>query len=367
MYLSEQLHQLALSLLPGVGNYLIRQLISHCGSAEAVFQEKRGKLLKIPGVGPQVAKEITGKKVFSDAEKELLLIGKSGAKIIFYTSESYPERLKGIADAPALLYFKGNINLNSKKILSIVGTRNATPYGKKIIEKLIEELTIYPDLIVVSGLAYGIDISAHKASLLQNIPTLGVMASGIDIIYPSLHKETVQKMINNGGIITEYRLGTKPDAPRFPARNRIIAGLCDAIVVVEAAEKGGALITAEIGNSYNKEIFAVPGQIGDIYSEGCHKLIRDHKANIYTNFRDIEYLMGWSQNVIQEKIIIKDYSFLEKEGQQIVEELKNKEGIHLDDLSWKTKLPLTKLATLLLNLEFEGIVKSLPGKKYKLL
>jgi DNA processing protein len=258
------------------------------------------------------------------------------------------------------------VDLNATKIIGIVGTRKATDYGKEAVEKILSEL-IPHNTLIVSGLAYGIDICAHKTALNNNQPTIGVMASGMDIIYPAVHKEIANRMIDNGGLITEYPFGSKPDAPHFPARNRIIAGLCDAVIVAEAADSGGALITAEIANSYNREVFAVPGNLGNKYSEGCNKLIRSHKAHILLNVKDLEYNLNWSTDEnVKPKPAPMDLSSFDEEEQEVLTLMKEKEGILIDDLSWKSQIPVSKLASILLNLEFQGVIKSLPGKKFKL-
>lgn len=361
------LYEVAIGMLPKVGAHLTRQLISYSGSAEQVFKQSKGKLLKIPGIGETLANNIINQSILSKAEKEIALAEKNNVTILFYTHKNFPERLKHIPDAPTLLYYKGNADLNAKKTISIVGTRQATSYGKEFVERLLHDLSRH-QLVVISGLAYGIDITAHKAALTSNLPTIGVMASGIDIIYPSAHKETAGKMLSNGGLLTEYPFQTKPDAPRFPARNRIIAGLSDAIIVIEAASKGGALITAEIGNSYNKEVFALPGNIGNKYSEGCNLLIRNHKAHILTKAEDIEYIMNWAVASESETSSASELCLnnLNPEEQQLVILLKSGEGIQIDELSWKSQIPVSKLASILLNLEFQGIVKAMPGKKFKL-
>jgi DNA processing protein len=268
-----------------------------------------------------------------------------------------------------LLYFKGNANLNHPKTIGIVGTRQATSYGKEMVEKLIAELVPHSPF-VISGLAYGIDIQAHKQSLKYNLPTLGILGSGIDVIYPAAHKETAKKMLEHGGLLTENHFGAKPDAHNFPARNRIIAGMCDALVVVEAAEKGGALITAEIANSYNKDVFAFPGSIGQTYSDGCNKLIKINKANLLTSVKDIEYIMNWSvENPASKKETLSslDMSQFEPDEQKVIALLQEKKApMMIDELSWKSSISPSLLASLLLNLEFKNIVRSLPGKQFKL-
>jgi DNA processing protein len=369
-----KVYEVALGMLPGIGGYLSKNLVSYCGSAKKVFDTPKGKLLKIPGIGENLASVIiSNKKAIEEAEKQVELTNRLGIKIFYYTDAEYPSRLKQIHDAPTLLYYKGTDCLNSRKIIGIVGTRQASQYGKEMVEKIVDGLKKHNPLIL-SGLAYGVDITAHKAALTCNLPTVGAMASGIDIIYPAAHKETAAKMTLNGGLITEYPLGSKPEPTRFPARNRIIAGLCDALIVVEAAEKGGALITAEMANEYSREVFAVPGNIGNKFSEGCNKLIQKHKAHIFTGNSFFEYIMNWTEDEIsdasekpkQTSTPIPDFSGLASDEKTVVNLLSEKEGVHIDELSWKTGIPASRLASILLNLEFSGIVKGLPGKKFKL-
>ena len=290
---SERLSFLALHLVPGIGDYLIKQLVSYCGSAENVFKTPKGKLLKIPGIGGVTAEAIKTENTLHEAEKEFKKAEKEDVEILFYTDKKFPSRLKAIDDSPSLLYVKGNTNLNQAKIVAIVGTRQATAYGKEMVDRIVEGLVPHQALIV-SGLAYGIDVQAHKQALKHNLSTVGILGSGMDVIYPAAHKDIARKMLDYGGLITENRFGTQPDAHNFPARNRIIAGLCDALIIVEAAAKGGALITAEIANSYNKDVFAVPGNIGQTYSEGCNKLIKINKAHLLASTKDLEYIMNWS-------------------------------------------------------------------------
>lgn len=295
---AERISFLALHLVPGVGDFLIKQLVSYCGSAEEVFKQSKGKLLKIPGIGDITADAIHQGKLRHKAEREFEKAARENTEILFFTDKAFPVRLRNIDDAPSMLYVKGNINLNQQKTVAIVGTRQATAYGKDQVERLVESLVPH-QVLIVSGLAYGIDIHAHKLALQHGLQTVGVLGSGLDVIYPAAHLETARKMVNQGGLITENPFGTQPDAHNFPARNRIIAGLCDALIVVEAAQKGGALITAEIANSYNKDVFAVPGNLGHTFSEGCNKLIKIHKANLFTSVKDLEYIMNWK--VAEEK------------------------------------------------------------------
>ncbi len=361
----ERISFLSLHFIPGVGDFLVKQLVSYCGSAEQVFKTPKGKLLKIPGVGEVSAQAIMHGKSFHEAERELKKAEKEEAEILFFTDKKYPQRLKSIEDSPSLLYYKGNQNLNPTKTVGIVGTRQATQYGKEMVEKICRDLIPHQPL-VVSGLAYGIDIHAHKFALQSGLATIGVMGSGLDVIYPAAHKETARKMVNHGGLLTENHFGTKPDAHNFPARNRIIAGLCDALIVVEAAEKGGALITADIANSYNKDVFAVPGNVGSQYSEGCNKLIKTNRANLFNSVKDLEYIMSWSSEGATQSPII-DLSSFEPEEQLVMQILKAGKGpMMVDELSIRSSLHPSKLASLLLSLEFKDVVKSLPGKMFAL-
>jgi DNA processing protein len=359
---------LALQFIPGIGDYLIRQLVNYSGSAEKVFQTPKGKLLRIPGVGEVTADAIKKGKTFAAAEKELKKAEKENVQLIFFNDKNYPTRLKQVNDAPSLIYTKGNIDFENPKTIGIVGTRKATQYGRERVEELIKDLIDHQPLIV-SGLAYGIDIHAHKHAVKNNLPTIGVMGSGMDNIYPASHKEIARHMMENGGLVTEHRFGTKPDAHNFPARNRIVAALSDAVIIVEAAEKGGALITAEIANSYNKDVFAFPGNIGQSHSEGCNNLIKSNRAHLITGIKDLEYITGWALGkapVKKETVSLESFEPVE----QIVLKtlLENpKKQLMIDELSWKANVPISQLASILLSLEFKGAVSSHPGKIYKAL
>ena len=306
----------------------------------------------------------------AEAENQLRLCQKHDIQVLFYTEKNYPDRLKPIADAPALLFYKGTARLNAGKIVSVVGTRSASPYGKAVTEELIESLQKYPDMLIVSGLAYGIDITAHKAALKNNLPTVGVMATGLDTVYPAPHKAIATQMLEEGGgLLTEYKWGNKTDPSFFPARNRIIAGLADAVIVVEAAKTGGALITAEIANSYNKDVFAVPGNLKSKFSEGCNHLIKIHKASLFTSVKDLEYLMNWDLPGEFAKPAPKQLSIPEnfsENEQKVLKILQQHKEMQLDELSWQSQVSLNQLASVLLNLELSGYVKALPGKKFSL-
>jgi DNA processing protein len=361
-----RLSLLALHFVPGIGDYIIRQLVSYCGSAEKVFKTSKGRLLKIPGIGDVTADVILKGNPFKLAEYAAEMAARESVNLVFFTDRNYPSRLKQVNDSPSLLYTKGNIDFENSKTVGIVGTRRSTDYGKNCVEELVAGLVGHGALII-SGLAYGIDILAHKYAVKNNLPTIGVMGSGIDMIYPASHKDTVEKMIKSGGIITENPFGTKPDAHNFPARNRIIAGLSDALIVVEAAEKGGALITADIANSYNKDVFAYPGNVGRSYSEGCNNLIKSNKATLITSIKDLEYTMNWTvgKETRQEKRG-NALSAYEPDEQTILTILMENNGkLTIDELSWRSSISVSHLAAILLGLEFKGIISSLPGKVYK--
>ena len=370
----EKISNVALGMVQGIGSMLTRQLISYCGASSEVFKQNKARLLKVPGIGSALADLIISSKnkVLADAERELNLAEKTGASLLFYTDAEYPDRLKTIADAPALLYYHGKTPLNTTKIVSIVGTRRATEYGRKMTEEIVQGLVKH-NCLIVSGLAYGIDIVAHRAALKFGLPTVGVMASGLDIIYPAEHQQTAAAMREQGGLLTENRFGCAPDAPRFPARNRIIAGMADAVIVVEAAETGGALITAELANSYNKDVFAVPGNVHQKSSEGCNKLIFKNKASLITSVADLEYMMNWADDdknvppkTKNKKQSPPDFTAYSPDEAAVLVLLHDTPEMHIDEISWKSQVPINKLAALLLELEFKGMIKALPGKKFAL-
>ncbi|MDD3876483.1 MAG: DNA-processing protein DprA [Bacteroidales bacterium] len=356
---------IGLGLIMGIGDVRAKKLIAYCGSAEAVFKEKKSHLLKIPGIGDILSKEILSQNVLKRAEEELTFIKKNEIKTLYYLDNDYPHRLKHCDDGPILLYYKGNAELNSPKVISIVGTRSATEYGKTMCRLLIEGLASY-NVLVVSGLAYGIDTAAHKAALDNNLFTVGVLGHGLDTIYPAANRTLAVKMLNQGGLLTEYLSGTIPDKENFPKRNRIIAGMSDAVVVVEAAHRGGALITAEIGLSYNRDVMAVPGLVTSNYSKGCNRLIKQNKAALVESADDIIYTLGW-ENLKKTKPTQKAlFQELSKEESVIVNILKEQTSTFIDEITFKSMLPVSRVATILLELEFKGMVNTLPGKRYTL-
>jgi DNA processing protein len=366
----EKVYQIALGLIPGIGAKTTKQLISYIGSAEKIFTTPKGKLLKVPEIGEKTAKTIVEANkdaFFKQAESQIEKAKKNNTKIWFYTDKEYPSRLKLMPDAPTLLFSKGNADYENTKVLAIVGTRSATEYGKDIVKNLIKELAPFNPLIV-SGLAYGIDAFAHKEALANNLQTVGVLGNGINKIYPALHKPLVEKMLEHeGAILTEYHFDVEAQPPHFPERNRIVAGLCDGIIVVEAAEKGGALITAELANSYDREVMAFPGDINKKYSEGCNNLIKYHKAAIITSALDVVKQLNWDIEVKNSKQKLVRNSIPEHltENERIIYvQLLEDKAIHIDELSWKTQIDMSQLSSILLSLEFQGLVKAMPGKKF---
>ncbi|MCL6258772.1 DNA-processing protein DprA [Aquiflexum sp. TKW24L] len=362
--------ELSLNLIPKIGPSLYRNILAYTGSAKEFFDMPAGKISKIPRVNKKFAEIRKDKdQYFREASDIISNCRKKGINILTFSDPKFPSRLKVMDDCPMVLYTKGEINLNPNRSLAIVGTRNVTEYGKNITKKIIEDIVPY-HATIVSGLAYGVDIEAHKTSLANNLPTIGILGSSVDQIYPALHKNTADQMIESGGgLVSEYPPGTVMHPSNFPRRNRIISGLSDAVIVVEAAQKGGALITAEIAFSYNKEVFAVPGNLLSTYSEGCNNLIRSMKATIYTGPKDLEEALSWSKENLSSsntKTKMLDLSKYNDEEKDILNLLMEKKELEIDQIAILLNVSISSLASNLLNLEFEGLIKSLPGKKYKL-
>lgn len=358
-------YKVAVTFLSGIGAINAKKLIAYCGGAEAVFKESKKALYKIPGLGEKLVNAIKNSDAIKQAEEEIRFMEENDIEAFYFLDKDYPRRLIHCEDSPVILYTKGKVDFNREKVISIIGTRKATINGKAFTEKLIEELTPHKPLII-SGLAYGIDIAAHKAALNNHLQTVGILAHGLDKIYPTAHHNVAQKMMQNGGIASDYRHGGPIFNKQFAERNRIVAGLSDVTVVVESAEKGGSLITAELANGYNRDVFAVPGRINDEHSMGCNKLIKANKAALIESVKDIEYIMGWQieENRPNQQTIL--FQELNEPETVIVNILK--EGPEIVDLiSTKAEFPMSKTTTTLLNLEFKGVVKSLPGKIYQLI
>jgi DNA processing protein len=363
-------YALALHFMRGIGPVLARALMSYCGGVKEIFKTKKSHLEKIPGFGKERASMIQAKGLFELADAEIEFMRKNNVVPLFYTDAEFPWRLKNCFDAPLMLFYKGTAGLNAEKMIGIVGTRYITDYGKITTTRLINDLS-HLNATIVSGLAHGIDVQAHRTCVQSGIPTIGVIGHGLDRMYPAENRHTAVKMLGNGGLLTEYPSGTKATRDNFPARNRIVAGLCDAIIIVESAEKGGALITAEFANEYNREVFAVPGRVTDLYSQGCHRLISQHKAVIYANPTQFSEQMGWSTSKeisrTNEINQLKLFSELNEEETKVVEVLRGNGKTEIDMIAEQAMLPVNKVSTLLLNLEFAGVLRSLPGKVYQLL
>lgn len=357
-------YQIGITLIPGIGDISGKKLIAYCGSPEAVFSESRAALKKIHGIGEATVNSIVNHSVFDRAEAEIRFIEQNEITPLFYTQPGYPARLLNCEDAPLMLYYKGNSDLNANRVVAIVGTRRATNYGRSCCEEIVDSLAD-KEVLLVSGLAYGIDSCAHRKAVDRSVETVGVLGHGLDRLYPALNRKLAENMLEKGGLLTEFRSGTKPDRENFPKRNRIVAGMSDAVVVVESDRKGGALITAELANSYNRDVFAVPGKVGDDTSRGCHFLIKTNRAALIESGNDIAYIMGWDNKPVQPKTQKQLFVQLSEPEKMIYEIIKEAGEIGIDQLVIKSKLSASKVAASLLNLEFEGIVQSLPGKLYK--
>ena len=360
-------HKIALGLIPRVGDISARKLVSHFGNVEAVFQESYRNLTRIPGIGSGLARYITDRSYLEAAEKEAEYVTKNNIRTFFYLDNDYPFRLRQCDDSPVVFFFRGNCDLNASKIISVVGTRSATTRGKEVCEKIIAGLADrHPDLIIVSGLAYGIDITAHKSALSNNLPTIGVLANGLKTIYPSIHRSTAQAILKNGGLLTDFLSDALPERNNFIKRNRIIAGLSDATVVVESGIKGGALITADIANSYNRDVFAVPGRPDDQWSAGCNSLIRSNKAALCESADDIEYFLNWEPEKSRLPVQRSLFSELDETEKKIYELITRDGELNIDAICRSLDLPVYKLSSLLLQMEFKGLVRCYPGNLYRI-
>lgn len=364
-YNEQLLYQIALTQLPGVGDIVGKKLVAYCGSAKAVFEEKREALEKISGMHTATIEALCHpKQILNRSEKEIRFVEDNAVQPIFYLDSDYPRRLLQCDDSPLMLYYKGNVNLNANRVVAIVGTRNVTEYGQENCRKLVEDL-VQDDVMIISGLAYGVDTLAHQESIKRGIPTLGVMGNGMQTVYPAANKALAEEMTSNGGVLTEFMSGTQPDKGNFPMRNRIIAGMADAVVVIESALKGGSLITADLANGYNRDVFAYPGRVMDIFSQGCNYLIRTNRAHLMENVDCLRYVMRWESNkpvVERQTSIFREFT---EEEQKIIDCFGANSIVSLDDIIVKSELPTTKIASLLLNLEFDGILMAMPGKRYQ--
>lgn len=365
---NDLLYQLALTLVPNIGPVQAKILLQHC-DAEEIFHAKKSYLEKIEGIGPIRAESITTFRDFSQAEEEIKFIEKYKIKALFLTDKDYPQRLLNCYDSPTLLYYKGEADLNASKIIAIIGTRSHTDYAKQVTEKIVKELA-EQNVTIISGLAFGVDAIAHKAALKNDLPTVGVLAHGLDQIYPYEHAGLAKDMIkHSGGLLTEFRSKTKPDKHNFPTRNRIVAGMSDATVVIETGIKGGSMITAELANGYNKDVFALPGKVSDTKSAGCNHLIKNNKAMLLTDGKEILEVMRWEERAksLKEKKRQREI-FIELTADEkiIIDILNKKETAGIDEINLKSGLSSSAVAAAILNLELQNVMVSLPGKLYRL-
>lgn len=356
---------LALQSIPNLGDSTAKKLIRHLGSAEAVLKSKKESLLKIDGIGALRIKELHDPIFLKRAEEELNFIGKNNITVHYYQDANYPEKLKHCIDGPILLFSKGNIKLKDKRIISIVGTRKITAHGQAFCEDFVAELAqLNP--VIISGFAYGVDIVAHKAAVKNNLQTIGCLAHGFNQIYPKIHSKYVAQIEENGGFFTDFWSSQDFDRNNFLKRNRIIAGLSEATVVIESAEKGGSLVTADIANSYNREVFAVPGRATDSQSRGCNNLIKSQNAHLLTSAADLIYILNWQLN--DAKKSVQKQLFVEMEPQeQIIYDYLKEGKQQLDMIALECKIPTFKAAGVLLDMELKGVVRPLPGKLFEVI
>ena len=361
----EIFYQLALCEVENLGVISVKRLIRHFGSAREVFHLSSRELMQVPGMNHIRATSIANFSDFDTVEKNLEFAEKQGHEIISFLDPNYPNRLTHCEDSPVVLFKKGNADLSAKRMVSVVGTRKVTPYGKDVTRELIESMLPY-NITVVSGLAYGVDIEAHKACIELGLPTIGVLGHGLDTIYPNSHTRHALKMVENGALLTEFGINTRPDKENFPQRNRIVAGMTDATIVVESGAKGGSIITANLANGYNRDVFAIPGRIHDPCSEGCNRLIKSNKAALLESAKDLEYIMGWTKKEGSKAVQTKIFVELSPDEEKVMKSIRESGKIQIDALSLEVKLPMSMVMVHLLNLELNGLVRALPGKVYEL-
>lgn len=364
---SDLIYQLALTMVPNIGTVQAKILLQHC-DVEEIFHAKKSFLEKIEGIGPVRADAIVRFRDFSLAEQEARSMEKEQIRAVFLTDPAYPKRLLNCYDSPTLLFMKGEPDLNAGRMVAIIGTRSNSEYGRQQTEKMVEALAA-AKVTIVSGLAYGIDAIAHKAALKNQIPTIGVLAHGLDQVYPLAHSGMASQMSREGGgLLSEFRCGVKPDKHNFPSRNRIVAGMTDATIIMETGEKGGSMITAELANNYNRDVFALPGKVTDPKSAGCNHLIRSNKAVLLTDPTQLIELMGWEEKTKKPGKVSQRELFIELSPEEriIVDLLRDKESLPIDELNHQSGLSSSGVAGALLNLELQSVVLSLPGKQYRL-
>ena len=364
---TDLLYVLALQQVQNIGDITAKKLISHCGTAEAVLKEKKQNLLKIDGIGSVLLNNLFEKKYLISAEKEIQFINDNAIDYLYFLDTNYPEKLKHCIDSPVLLFQTGTVNLKKQRIISIVGARKITTSGISFCEQLIETLTVY-NPVIVSGFAYGTDITAHKAAMKNKLQTVGCLAHGLNQIYPKVHKKYMTSVEENGGFFTEFTSQDAFDKNNFLKRNRIIAGLSEATIVIESAEKGGSLVTADIANSYNRDVFAVPGRTTDLQSVGCNNLIKHQKAHLLSNPLDVPYILNWELEDAKKPAIQKQlFVELDDTEKTIYNYLKENEKQQLDIIAISCNLPIFKVASVLLNMELKGVIRPLPGKLFEVI
>ncbi len=364
---SELLSALRLQRIPNIGDITAKKLISCCGSPEAVFADRKSSLSKIDGIGSYTLQDLHKKAYLIEAEQEIGFIRSAKVDVCLFTDTEYPFYLRHCADGPFLLFKKGNIKMENKRVLSVVGTRTATPHGRDFCERFIQELApLNP--VVVSGFAYGIDITIQKAALQANLQTIGCLAHGLNQIYPKAHKKYKAAVEANGGFVTEFWSSSIPDRMHFLRRNRIIAGMSEATVVVESADRGGSLVTASLANSYNREVFAVPGRVMDKYSVGCNQLIKSQRAQIITSASDLIYLMNWDMDDIANNSRQQSLFAEMKDNEKRIHDYLMENGKQLlDTIALECEMPVYKVSSLLFEMEMQGWVRCLPGKMFEAL
>lgn len=364
----ELISYIALSIAPGVGPVTARALIRTFGSASEVFRKTSGRQMRVHGVGPATASALATPGLRRDAESRLRDAYRSNVAVFGSPDDRYPHRLRQCQDSPLCLYVKGNVDMNHSRVVSMVGTRRATGYGQVMVRRILEALKTYKP-VVVSGMAHGIDTFAHLTALEFGLPTIGVLAHGLDTMYPASNRPLASRMLSaDNSLISEYPLGMRADRLNFPARNRIVAGLSDAVIVIESAERGGALITAALGLDYNREVYAVPGKVTDSMSAGCNMLIRDNMACLLTDGMEIVKALGWADEHVKISPDIQRSLFpdLDTEEKRLYDKLRDMGGrpVGIDDISSSLGKPASKVLSTLLSLEIKGIIESKPGGRY---
>ena len=357
---------LRLQNIPNIGDVTAKKLIAHCGSPTAIFEDKPHHLLKIDGIGKVTLKGLHDAQYLEEAQQEIEFLSKENIEVSYFMDDTYPERLKHCLDGPILLFQRGNIDLKQQKIISVVGTRNVTSYGSSFAQQFIAELApLNP--IIVSGLAYGVDIKVQKAAMDHGLQTIACMAHGLNQIYPKAHAKYQSKIEANGGFMTEFWSSSQPNRENFLKRNRIIAGISEATIVIESAEKGGSLVTADLAHGYHREVFAVPGRATDKWSKGCNDLIKYQKAHLLTSAAELIYLLAWQieeekpEKTVQKQLFVEldeteqsIYSYLQLNGKQL-----------LDTVALECKLPIFKVSSTLVQMEMKGVIRPLPGKLFE--